>query len=144
MEARATDTEYVSQKIFDLQLDNLKYRANTERERIDDRLEKNQAVVDKNMAEVKAMFTELRAEIHSVRDELRSEIKEVRNELKGDIKVLSVEIKSTNERITGLEKRFDDMKEYQNKWFAVFGILFTVATIVAPVAVAVVQYFLTK
>ena len=137
MEARATDTEYVSQKIFDLQLDNLKYRANTERERIDDRLEKNQAVVDKNMAEVKAMFTELRSEIRNLRSELTSEINSTRSEL-------SLEIKATNERITGLEKRFDDMKEYQNKWFAVFGILFTVATIVAPVAVAVVQYFLTK
>ena len=45
----------------------------------------------------------------------------------------------THDRIDALEKRFDDMKEYQNKWFTVFGILFTAAAILAPVAVAIVQ-----
>ena len=151
----AVDTEYVSQKIFDLQLDNIKYRANTERERVDDRLEKNQAVIDKNMSEVKAMFAEIhseikniRSEMHSeiknIRSEMRSEISELRSEIKSEIKVLHTEIKATNTRIDGLEKRFDDMKESQNKWFTVFGILFTVAAIIAPVAVAVVQHFMNK
>jgi len=117
----AIETEYVSQKIFDLQLDNLKNRSDLERERVDDRLEKNQAIADKNMAEVKAMFAEIRAEI---------------NEVRGDVKELRSEVR-------GLEKRFDDMKEYQNKWFTVFGILFA-AAIVAPVATAVVQHFMTR
>ena len=155
----AIETEYVSQKIFDLQLDNIKYRAETDRERVDNRLEKNQAVIYKNMAEVKNMFSELRNEmknvrnelrseinningelrneIKSVRNELRSEINNVRNELKSDIKLLDAKIEATNER-------FDDLKESQNKWFTVFGILFTAAAIISPVAVAVVQHFMTK
>ncbi|MBR2207325.1 MAG: hypothetical protein IJ859_00795 [Synergistaceae bacterium] len=41
----------------------------------------------------------------------------------------------------GLEKRLDDIKDYQNKWFTVFGILFTAAAIIAPVAVALIQKF---
>ena len=131
--ASAVDTEYVSQKIFDIQIDNLKHRMNIERERVDDRLERNQAVADKNMAEVKAMFAEIRSEINSFRSEMRAEISDIR----GEIKILHTEIKATNDR-------FDDMKEYQNKWFTVFGILFTAAAIVAPVAVAVVQHFMTK
>ena len=32
------EVEYVPQKIFDLQLDNLKYRTNIDRERMDDKL----------------------------------------------------------------------------------------------------------
>ena len=127
------EKDYVSQKIFDLQIEDIKYRTNTERERVDDRLEKNQAVIDKNMAEVKAMFAEIRAEIKSV-DQKVDRLDEK----------FTILLHGTNERITGLEKRFDDMKEYQNKWFAVFGILFTAAAIIAPVAVAVVQHFMGK
>ena len=127
------EREYVPQKIFDLQIEDIKYRTNTERERVDDRLEKNQAVIDKNMAEVKAMFAEIRAEIKSV-DQKVDRLDEK----------FTILLHGTNERITGLEKRFDDMKEYQNKWFAVFGILFTAAAIIAPVAVAVVQHFMGK
>ena len=127
------EKDYVSQKIFDIQIEDIKYRTNTERERVDDRLEKNQAVIDKNMAEVKAMFAEIRAEIKSV-DQKVDRLDEK----------FTILLHGTNERITGLEKRFDDMKEYQNKWFAVFGILFTAAAIIAPVAVAVVQHFMGK
>ena len=127
------ETEYVSQKIFDLQLDNLKFQTNSESESVDNKLEKNQAIADKNMAEVKAMFAEIRAEIKSVDKKV--------DYIDGKLTVL---INSTNDRITGLEKRFDDMKEYQNKWFTVFGILFAVAAIVAPVATAVVQHFMTR
>lgn len=85
------------------------------------------------MAEVKSMFTEIRAEIKSVDKKV--------DYIDGKLTVL---INSTNDRITGLEKRFDDMKEYQNKWFTVFGILFAVAAIVAPLATAVVQHFMTR
>ena len=144
----AIETEYVSQKIFDLQLDNIKYRAETDRERVDNRLEKNQAVIDKNMAEVKNMFSELRNEMKNVRNELRSEINNIRAELRAEIRILDEKLtasnQATNEKISGIEKRFDDLKESQNKWFTVFGILFTAAAIIAPVAVAVVQHFMTK
>ena len=124
--ASAIETEYVSQKIFDLQLKNVRERAEFNKEVVDERL-------DRNMAEVKAMFAEIRSEINSFRSEMRAEISDIR----GEIKILHTEIKATNDR-------FDDMKEYQNKWFTVFGILFTAAAIIAPVAVAVVQHFMGK
>ncbi|MBR2207993.1 MAG: hypothetical protein IJ859_04195 [Synergistaceae bacterium] len=58
-----------------------------------------------------------------------------------DMKIDKVEEKLST-AIEGLIDRFDDMKEHQNKWFTVFGILFTAAAIIAPVAVAVVQHYL--
>lgn len=120
------EKDYVPQKIFDLQIEDIKYRTNTERERVDDRLEKNQAVIDRNMAEVKAMFAEIRGEIKRL-----------------DTKIDGVE-NSLGTAVAGVIDRLDDMKEYQNKWFTVFGILFTATAIIAPVAVAVVQHFMTK
>ena len=122
------EVEYVPQKIFDLQLDDLKYRTNTERERMDDRLDKFQAVMEKNFAEMKSVIVEMRGEIKV----LDKKIDNVEEKLTGSIN-------GTNKRIDGLEKRFDDMKEHQNKWFTVFGILFSVAAIVAPIAVAIIQ-----
>ena len=119
-------TEYVSQKIFDLQLEDIKYRTNSERERVDDRLDKNQAVIDKNMAEVKSMFVEIRAEIRM----LDKKIDNVDEKL-------TASIQNTNNRITGLEKRFEDMKDYQNKWFVVLGGLLGILTL----AFSVIAFF---
>ena len=124
--ASTLENEYVSQKIFDLHLRNMRERANFDKEITDERLDKFQAIMEKN-------FAEIRAEINDI----RGEINEVRSDIKSDIKVLNTEIRAMNDR-------FDDMKESQNKWFTVFGILFTVETIVAPVAVAVVQHFMNK
>lgn len=115
----STEVEYVSQKIFDLQLKNLNDRADYEKDLTEERLDKFQAVMEKNFAEMKSVIVEMR----------------------GEIKVLDKKIDGTNERIDGLEKRFNDMKEHQNKWFTVFGILFSLAAIVAPIAVAIIQKF---
>ena len=125
------EVEYVPQKVFDLQIDDIKYRTNTERERINDRLDKFEAVIGKNFADMKTMLSDFRVEMKDI----KGEIKEVR----GEIKALDGKIDGVNKRVDGLEKRFDDMKEYQNKWFSLFGILFTAAAILAPVAVAIVQ-----
>ena len=122
------EVEYVPQKIFDLQLDNLRYRTSTDRERMDDKIEKFQAVMEKHFAEMKSTVNEIRGEIKV----LDKKIDSVEEKLTGSIN-------GTNERIDGLEKRFDDMKEHQNKWFTVFGILFSAAAIIAPIAVAIIQ-----
>ena len=122
------EVEYVPQKVFDLQIDDIKYRTNTERERTDDKLDKIQAVMEKNFAEMKTMFIEVHSEIKRI----EAKIDKVED-------TLNLAIMGTHDRIDALEKRFDDMKEYQNKWFSLFGILFTAAAILAPVAVAIVQ-----
>lgn len=119
-------TEYVPQKIFDLQLEDIKFRTNAERERVDDRLDKNQAVIDKNMAEVKSMFVEIRAEIR-VLDKKVDSVDEK----------LNASIQNTNDKISSLEKRFEDMKDYQNKWFVVFGVLLGALTL----AFSVIAFF---
>ena len=95
---------------------------------MDDKIEKFQAVMEKHFAEMKSTVNEIRGEIKV----LDKKIDNVKEKLTGSIN-------GTNERIDGLEKRFDDMKEHQNKWFTVFGILFSAAAIIAPIAVAIIQ-----
>ena len=113
----SVEVEYVPQKIFDLKLESMKEKAGYDKEITEEKLDKFQAVMEKNFATMQASI----------------------NNLHGEIKVLDEKIDGVNKRVDGLEKRFDDMKEYQNKWFSLFGILFTAAAILAPVAVAIVQ-----
>mgnify|MGYP003571315808 CR=1 FL=1 len=109
------------------------------RDLYDEREEKNQAIADRNMFEVRGMFAEIRGEIKSLRSDVKNEI----NEVRGEMKSLNAKIESVDKKIDlktealedsfsmsflGLEKRLDDMKDYQNKWFSVFGILFGVLT----------------
>ena len=93
MEAREINTEYVPQNIFDLHIQNLRERAISEKELSDEKFDKFQAIIEKNLAEYKILIgdlkSELKADIASVKNELlenRSELKneflEVKNEMK--------------------------------------------------------------
>ena len=97
--------EYVQQREFDIYIQNIKERADIDRELTAARFDKFEAVMEQKIADLKG------------------------------------EINSISTAIEGLLDRFDDMKDYQNKWFTVFGILFTAAAIIAPVAVALIQKF---
>ena len=148
------EAEYVSQKIFDLRLDDIKYRTSTERERMDDKLDRFQAIMEKNFAEMRSMISEFRVELKGVQGDIKAldkkvegEIKELRGEIKaldkkvdGDIKELRGEIKALDQKIDGVnvrvdsvEKRIDDLHQSHNKWFALFGILFTIITIATSI-----------
>ena len=113
------EVKYVQKDIFDEEIRNVNSRADYDRERTDDKLDKLQAIMEKNMAEVKAMFVEVRGEIKR----LDSKIDKVED-------TLSI-------AIMGLTDRFEDMKDYQNKWFTVFGVLLGVLT----VAFSVLAFF---
>ena len=133
------------------------------RDLFDEREEKNQAVADRNMEEIRGMFADihgeikaLRADVHSEISELRSkteaefkeirgEIKSLRSEMKNEINVANIALNAKighvddtlSTAIAGLIDRFDDMRDYQNKWFSVFGILFGVLA----VAFTVIAFF---
>ena len=123
-------TEYVPQKIFDLQLEDIKFKMNAERERTDDKFEKLQAVIEKN-------FEKLYGEIKNLNIKVESTVEIL------DAKIDNLEVKlteknqNTNDKISGLEKRFEDMKDYQNKWFVVFGVLLGALTL----AFSVIAFF---
>ena len=105
MENREMVIDYVPQREFDIYIQNIKERADSDKELTAERFDKFQAVMEKN-------FSEMKAEIKRVED-------------------------TVSVAVMGLSDRFDDMKDYQNKWFTVFGILFTVIT----VAFSVVAFF---
>ena len=88
--------------------------------------------INQKVSEIHGEIKRLDTKINHVESTLNAKIDKVED-------TLSLAIMGTHDRIDALEKRFDDMKEYQNKWFSLFGILFTAAAILAPVAVAIVQ-----
>ncbi|MBR1486095.1 MAG: hypothetical protein IJ597_02435 [Synergistaceae bacterium] len=109
------------------------------RELFDEREAKNQAVMDKNMADIRNEIKTLNITLNARMDVLNMRIDGVEASL--SMKIDNVE-ESLSTMMAGLINRFEDMKEHQNKWFTVFGILFTGAAIIAPVAVAIVQHYL--
>ena len=102
--------------------------------------------------ETKAEFKAVRGEISELRSkteaefkEIRGEIKSLRSEMKNEINVANIALNAKighvddtlSTAIAGLIDRFDDMRDYQNKWFSVFGILFGVLA----VAFTVIAFF---
>ena len=85
------------------------------KEVLNERLDKMQAVVEKNLAEHKSIASEIRSEIR---------------ELAGESRVLTA-------RLDSVEKRIDDMHASQSKWFTLFGVLITAV----PIVIAVIQHF---
>lgn len=88
------------------------------KEVLDERLDKMQAIVEKNLAEHRAITSEIRTDIR---------------EMQGENRLLST-------RLDGLEKRIDDMNANQSKWFTLLGVL--VAAV--PIAIAIIQNFVMK
>ena len=88
------------------------------KEVLDERLDKMQAIVEKNLAEHRAITSEIRTDIR---------------EMQGENRLLST-------RLDGLEKRIDDMNANQSKWFTLLGVL--VAAV--PIAIAIIQNFMMK
>ena len=106
----ATEIEYVPRDLFDIHLQNIRDRENSDKELNEERFDKLQTIMEKN-------FALLNEKLEHVTD------------------TLTVAINDTNTRI-------DDIHASQNKWFTVFGILFTAAAVITPIAVAIVQHVL--
>ena len=77
MSNNLAEAEYVSQKMFDLRLDDIQYRTSNERERMDDKLDRFQAIMEKNFAEMHSMINEFRVELKGVQGDIRALDKKV-------------------------------------------------------------------
>ena len=82
-------------------------------------------IVEKDIAFLKKENIEIRSDISKMKDDI--------SDLKTDVKSLSV-------RMDGMDKRLDDLNQSQNKYFTLLGIMVAVI----PIAVAIIQSFLTK
>jgi len=75
---------------------------------------------------------------------IKGDIKTLNERLDHTVDTLTVAINAVDARVDGLEKhfdkRFDDMSQYQNKWFTLLGILVAVV----PIAVALIQNAIAK
>ena len=112
MESRMMDVEYVPQREFDIYIQNIKERADSDKELTAARFDKFEAVMDKKISNMEKEVSAVRGEVKALDEKLSTAIE-------------------------GLIDRFDDMKDYQNKWFTVFGVLFGALT----VAFTVIAFF---
>ena len=130
MEARQLETEYVPRNIFDLHLQNIRDNARSEKELSDEKFEKFQAILEKNLAEYRVMLFDVKANFN----ELKAEISEIKQEQANMRAYFEEKIEHVTDTltvaITDLDKRIDDMHQSHNKWFTVFGVLFAGLSIV--------------
>ena len=104
------------------------------REVFEERDEKNQAVIEKNLSDIRSEIKALDTKLGAKMDVLNARMDIL------DLKIDKVE-GNLSTAIEGLLDRFDEMRDYQNKWFTVFGILFAAASIIVPIVVALIQHY---
>ena len=107
---------------------------------------RNKAEFQNEIMALNSKIDNLDVRLNSKIDSLDAKIDKVETKLNAKMDVLDMKIDKVEEKLStaieGLIDRFDDMKEHQNKWFTLFGILFTAAAVVTPIAVAVIQHYL--
>ena len=130
MEARTTESIYVPRELFDVHIQGIKERADSDKELTSEKIDKLQAVIEKN-------FAELNSSIIRLDEKFQGQINVLNEKIDHTVDTLTVAIDGTNTRIDGLEKRIDDLHNSHNKWFTVFSVIFGVTAI----AVAVIQVF---
>ena len=142
MNDRTTELEYVPRELFDVHLQNIRDRANSDKELSDEKFDKLQMILEKNLAEYKTLMERNSAEFRAMVEKNSAEFKTMIAEVNGRIDVLDEKLEHTTDTLTvaigGLEKRMDDMQQSMSLWLTVFGIL----AAVVPIAVAVVQGFM--
>ena len=100
--------EYVTRELFDITIQNVKEKAEMDKELLNARIDTLQAVMEKN-------FALLDEKLEHVTD------------------TLTVAYSGHDRRLDDFDKRIDDIMKSQSLWFTVFGIIFAVATIIVPV-----------
>ena len=126
-ERTTTELEYVPRELFDMHLQSIRERANSDKEISDEKFDKFQMILEKNLAEYKTMITEVNGRIDVLEEKLEH-----------TTDTLTVAINGVNSRIDSLEKRIDDVHQSLSLWLGIMGFLIAVV----PIAVAVVQSFI--
>lgn len=118
--ATMTTPEYITKGELDMRMGFSDQRTEllvtSMKEVLNERVDKMQAIVERNLAEHRVIASEIRSEI---------------NELKGENRVITA-------RLDSVEKRIDDMHASQSKWFTLFGVLITGV----PIVIALIQHFM--
>lgn len=113
----ASTLEYVTQKEVEARFSRFEDRQTYKEKLLDERQTSLERLLDERFEKLEAVI-----EKNSVRQEASI------NDVKGDVKAL-------NARVDGIDERLDDLRESQNKWFTLFGILI----ILVPIAVEIIS-----
>ena len=114
-----TTPEYVTRSDLDLRMNfrdkNTEIIISSVKEVLNERIDKMQAIIEKNVSNIKAEISDVRS----------------------DVKVLSSQVNSVEKQIDGINRRIDDMHQSQTKWFTLLGVLIAIV----PIAIAIIQSF---
>ena len=94
---------------------NMKIIISSVKEVLNERIDKMQAIMEKNVSNMKAEISDVRS----------------------DVKVLSSQVNSIEKQIDGINRHIDDMHQSQTKWFTLLGVLVAIV----PIAIVIVQSF---
>ena len=89
------------------------------------------------MAEIKLGNAEILKKIDQLAIEVNGRIDVLSEKLEHTTDSLTIAILDLDKRIDTMDKRIDDIRQTQNLWFSIFGIIATVV----PIAVVVIQSF---
>ncbi|MBQ7069495.1 MAG: hypothetical protein IJM82_10065 [Synergistaceae bacterium] len=124
--AELTASEFVTRELFDTQIQSIKDKIEADKKLTDEKFEKFQMILEKNLAEYKTMIIEVNGRIDVLSEKLEHTTDS-----------LTIAILDLDKRIDTMDKRIDDIRQTQNLWFSIFGIIATVV----PIAVVVIQSF---
>ena len=151
MSESIAEKSFVTHEVFNAYVESFNNRLHDEERLNDMRIERIEAIIEKALTvmhgdnerleerlnrkfdtqanEFNQKILEIRGEFGQRVSEIRGEVSEIHSEIKRlDTKIDKVE-DTLSLSIMGLADRFEDMKDYQNKWFTVFGVLLGVLTI---------------
>lgn len=124
--AELTASEFVTRELFDTQIQSIKDKIEADKKLTDEKFDKFQMILEKNLAEYKTMIIEVNGRIDVLSEKLEHTTDS-----------LTIAILDLDKRIDTMDKRIDDIRQTQNLWFSIFGIIATVV----PIAVVVIQSF---
>ena len=106
-------------------------------------LKEDVAGLKRDVRTLKNDLTDVKGKVSAIESqllELKGDLREAKVELKGDMKALWARMDGSDKQIYALDKRIDDLHQSQTKWFMLLGLLVAVV----PLAIAVVQSFMTR
>ena len=144
MSESIAEKSFVTHEVFNAYVESFNNRLHDEERLNDMRIERIEAIIEKALTvmhgdnerleerlnrKFDTQASEFNQKILEICGEFGQRVSEIHSEIKRlDTKIDKVE-DTLSLSIMGLADRFEDMKDYQNKWFTVFGVLLGVLTI---------------
>ena len=151
MSAETVKSDFVTREVFDAYIQSINSRVKANEELDDMRMERTQAIIDKNMSDINGAINLLVEHVKRMTEEL-AEVKSVTKNVNTDIYDLKLSVSRINEKldysvstikstIDNTDRRFTDFKEEQSKSLAKWAVAATLFIGAIQAVISIVLYF---